>query len=56
LIPDIGKLVIQAMYSSCFMVVAVILNYGNTFELAKHHRVYAFDMVGAGRSDKPSAA
>jgi pimeloyl-ACP methyl ester carboxylesterase len=25
----------------------------NIFELAKHHRVYAFDMVGAGRSDKP---
>jgi 4,5:9,10-diseco-3-hydroxy-5,9,17-trioxoandrosta-1(10),2-diene-4-oate hydrolase len=28
----------------------------NIFELAKHHRVYAFDMVGAGRSDKPAAA
>jgi pimeloyl-ACP methyl ester carboxylesterase len=27
----------------------------NIFELAKHHRVYAFDMVGAGRSDKPHA-
>lgn len=27
----------------------------NIFELAKHHRVYAFDMVGAGRSDKPDA-
>lgn len=27
----------------------------NIFELAKHHRVYAFDMVGAGRSDKPNA-
>ncbi|MHC5763598.1 alpha/beta fold hydrolase [Nostoc sp.] len=28
----------------------------NIQELAKHHRVYAFDMVGAGRSDKPDAA
>ncbi|MBW4513244.1 MAG: alpha/beta fold hydrolase [Scytonematopsis contorta HA4267-MV1] len=27
----------------------------NILELAKHHRVYAFDMVGAGRSDKPNA-
>lgn len=27
----------------------------NIFELAKHHRVYAFDMVGAGRSDKSNA-
>ncbi|MBD2730890.1 alpha/beta fold hydrolase [Nostoc sp. FACHB-892] len=27
----------------------------NIFELAKHHRVYAFDMVGAGRTDKPDA-
>lgn len=27
----------------------------NISELAEHHRVYAFDMVGAGRSDKPSA-
>lgn len=27
----------------------------NIFELAKHHRVYAFDMVGAGRSDKLDA-
>ncbi len=27
----------------------------NIFELAKHHRIYAFDMVGAGRSDKPDA-
>ena len=27
----------------------------NIFELAKHHRVYAFDMVGAGLSDKPDA-
>lgn len=27
----------------------------NIFELAKHHRVYAFDMVGAGLSDKPNA-
>lgn len=25
----------------------------NMLELAKQHRVYAFDMVGAGRSDKP---
>jgi pimeloyl-ACP methyl ester carboxylesterase len=25
----------------------------NIYELAKYHRVYAFDMVGAGRSDKP---
>jgi pimeloyl-ACP methyl ester carboxylesterase len=25
----------------------------NIFELATHHRVYAFDMVGAGQSDKP---
>ncbi|NJL22839.1 MAG: alpha/beta fold hydrolase [Leptolyngbyaceae cyanobacterium SM1_3_5] len=28
----------------------------NVLELAKHHRVYAFDMVGAGRSDKPDTA
>lgn len=27
----------------------------NIFELAKHHRIYAFDMVGAGRSDKVDA-
>lgn len=27
----------------------------NTNALAKHHRVYAIDMVGSGRSDKPSA-
>ncbi|NJM86429.1 MAG: alpha/beta fold hydrolase [Hydrococcus sp. RU_2_2] len=27
----------------------------NIFALAKHHCVYAFDMVGAGRSDKPDA-
>ncbi len=27
----------------------------NILELAKHHRIYAFDMVGAGRSDKPDA-
>ncbi|XHX80284.1 MAG: alpha/beta fold hydrolase [Stenomitos frigidus ULC029] len=27
----------------------------NICELAKDHRVYAFDMVGAGRSDKPDA-
>ncbi len=27
----------------------------NILELAQHHRVYAFDMVGAGRSDKPNA-
>jgi pimeloyl-ACP methyl ester carboxylesterase len=27
----------------------------NIFELAKHHRVYAFDMVGAGLTDKPGA-
>jgi pimeloyl-ACP methyl ester carboxylesterase len=27
----------------------------NIFELATHHRVYAFDMVGAGRSDKLDA-
>jgi pimeloyl-ACP methyl ester carboxylesterase len=27
----------------------------NILELATHHRVYAFDMVGAGRSDKPNA-
>ncbi|AFY60047.1 alpha/beta fold hydrolase [Synechococcus sp. PCC 6312] len=27
----------------------------NIFELATHHRVYAFDMVGAGRSDKIDA-
>jgi pimeloyl-ACP methyl ester carboxylesterase len=25
----------------------------NILALAKHHRVYAFDMVGAGRADKP---
>lgn len=28
----------------------------NIFDLAKHHRVYAFDMVGAGRSDRPQTA
>ncbi|MBW4605611.1 MAG: alpha/beta fold hydrolase [Calothrix sp. FI2-JRJ7] len=27
----------------------------NIFELAKHHRVYAFDMVGSGLTDKPGA-
>jgi pimeloyl-ACP methyl ester carboxylesterase len=27
----------------------------NIFELAKHHRVYAFDMAGAGRTDKVDA-
>jgi len=27
----------------------------NILELAKHHRVYAFDMVGAGRTDKVNA-
>ncbi|NJN13996.1 MAG: alpha/beta fold hydrolase [Richelia sp. SL_2_1] len=27
----------------------------NIVELAKQHRVYAFDMAGAGRSDKPDA-
>ncbi|WP_010479066.1 alpha/beta fold hydrolase [Acaryochloris sp. CCMEE 5410] len=26
----------------------------NIFELAKHHRIYAFDMVGAGRSERPN--
>ncbi|XGV99795.1 MAG: alpha/beta fold hydrolase [Leptolyngbya sp. BL-A-14] len=27
----------------------------NILALAEHHRVYAFDMVGAGRTDKPTA-
>jgi len=27
----------------------------NIFALAQYHRVYAFDMVGAGRSDKPDS-